>query len=80
MVEVPWGGASDPVGVASEPLEEFLTPSRVISPNLQERCRHLWWKVLIGSYSRQSERHPPQIELLTGSPSENLCPFRGGQL
>jgi len=22
----------------------------------------------------------PQIELLTGKPSENLCPFRGGQL
>jgi len=50
VVEVPWGGASDPVGVAPEPLEEFLTPSRVISPNLQKRSRHLWWKVLIGSF------------------------------
>ena len=45
MVEVPWGRASEPVGVAPETLEEFLTPSRVISPNLQKRSRHLWWKV-----------------------------------
>ena len=40
-VEFPWGRASDPAGVAPEPLEEFLTPSRVISPNLWKRsqCR-----------------------------------------
>jgi len=50
MVEVPWGHVSDPAGVAPEPLEEFLTPSRVISPNMQKHCRHLWWKVLIGSF------------------------------
>ena len=50
MVEVPWGRASDPAGVAPEPLVEFLTPSRVISPNLQKRSRHLWWKVPIGSF------------------------------
>jgi len=45
VVEVPWGRASEPVGVAPETLEEFLTPSRLISPNLQKRSRHLWWKV-----------------------------------
>jgi len=45
VVEFPWGRASDPAGVAPEPLEEFLTPSRVISPNLQKRSRRLWWKV-----------------------------------
>jgi len=50
VVEVPWGRASDPAGVAPEPLEEFLTPSRVISPNVQKRCRHMWWKVLIGLF------------------------------
>jgi len=33
VVEFPWGRASDPAGVAPEPLEEFLTSSRVISPN-----------------------------------------------
>jgi len=38
MVEFPWGCASDPAGLAPEPLEEFLTPSRVISPNSQKRC------------------------------------------
>ena len=48
MVEFLWGRVSDPAGVAPEPLEEFLTPSRVILPNLQKRCRHQWWKVLIG--------------------------------
>jgi len=45
VVEFPWGRASDPAGVAPEPLEEFLTPSRVISPNLQKHSRRLWWKV-----------------------------------
>jgi len=33
VVEFPWGHASDPVGVDPKPLEEFLTPSRVILPN-----------------------------------------------
>jgi len=37
MVGFPWGRASDPAGVAPEPLEEFLTPSRVILPNLRKR-------------------------------------------
>ena len=50
MIEVPWGRASDPAGVAPEPLEEFLTPSRVISPNLQKHSRHLWWEALIGLF------------------------------
>jgi len=50
VVEFPWGRASDPAGVALEPLEEFLTPSRVISPNAQKRCRHQWWKVLFGLF------------------------------
>ena len=49
-VEFSWGHASDPVGVALEPLEEFLTPSRVILPNSQKRHRHLWWRVLIGKF------------------------------
>jgi len=48
MTEVPWGRASDPAGVALEPLEEFLAPSRDILPNAQKRYRHLWWKLLIG--------------------------------
>jgi len=37
VVEFPWGRASDPAGVAPEPSEEFLTPSRVILPNLRKR-------------------------------------------
>jgi len=56
MIEVPWGRVSDPAGVAPEPLEEFLTPSRVILPSVKKHCRHLWWKVLIGS-SAQGFRH-----------------------
>jgi len=50
VVEFLRGRASDPAGVALEPLEEFLTPLRVILPNSQKRCRHHWWKVLIGSF------------------------------
>ena len=42
-VEFPWGRASDPAGVAPEPLKEFLTPSRVILPSSQKRYRHQWW-------------------------------------
>jgi len=49
-VEFPWGRASDPTGVAPEPLKEFLTPSRVILPILQKRYRHQWWQVPIGSF------------------------------
>ena len=49
-IEFPWGRASDSAGVALEPLEEFLTPSRVILPNSQKRYRHQWWKVLIGPF------------------------------
>jgi len=45
VVEFSWGRVSDPAGVTPEQLEEFLTPSRVILPNLQKRSRHLWWKV-----------------------------------
>jgi hypothetical protein len=37
VVEFLWGHASDPAGVAPEPLEEFLTPSRVILPKLWKR-------------------------------------------
>jgi len=44
-------------------------------------------KALIGlfhagvtTYSRWSERHLPQIELLAGNPSENPCPVRGDRL
>ena len=43
MVESPWGRVSDPAGVAPEPLEEFVTPLRVMLPNLQKRCRLQWW-------------------------------------
>ena len=81
------GRASDPTGVAPESLEESLVPSRAVLPNLRKRSRCQTWKVLIGlfhsgvsTYSRWSERHLPQIELLAGNPSENLCPVRGGQL
>ena len=87
MVEFPWGRASDPAGVAPEPLEEFLTPSRVVLPNLRKRSRCPSWRALIclfhagvTTYSRWSECHLPQIELLAGNPSENPCPIRGGQL
>ena len=86
VIEFPWGCASDPAGLAREPLEEFVTPSRIILPNLRKCSRYPLQKVLIGSfytgvstYSRWSKRHPPQIELLAGNPSENLCPVRGGQ-
>ena len=34
----------------------------------------------VATYSQWSERHPPQIELLAGNPSENPCPVRGGRL
>ena len=44
VVEFSWGRASDPAGVAPEPLEEFLTPSRVILPNLRKRSRCPSWK------------------------------------
>ena len=87
LVEFPWGRASDHVGVTPEPLEEFLTPSRVVLPNLWKRSRCPSWKASIGlfyagvtTYSRWSERHLPQIELLAGNPSENPCPIRGGRL
>ena len=87
MVEFPWGHASDPTGVAPEPLEESLTPSRVILPNLRKCSRCPLWKPSIGlfragvsTYSRWSECHLPRIELLAGNPSENLCLVRGGQL
>jgi len=87
VVEFLWGHASDPAGVAPEPLEEFLTPSRVILPNLQKRSRYPLCKALIGSfytgvstYSQWSKRHPSQTELLAGNPSENPCPVRGGRL
>ena len=39
-----------------------------------------WFRVGVVTYSRRSERHLPQVELLSGNPSENLCPVRGGQL
>jgi len=39
-----------------------------------------WFHIGVGTYSQRSERHLPQIELLAGNPSENLCPVRGGQL
>jgi len=39
-----------------------------------------WFSVGVATYSRWSERHLPQIELLSSNPSENLCPIRGGQL
>jgi len=38
------------------------------------------FRVEVATYPRWSERHLPQIELLAGNPSENLCPVRGGQL
>jgi len=44
VVDFPWGRASDPAGVAPEPLEEFLTPSRVILPNLRKHSRCPSWK------------------------------------
>jgi len=50
MVEFPWGRASDPAGVALEPLEEFFTPSRVIMPNLWKSTRCPSWKALIDSF------------------------------
>ena len=33
-----------------------------------------WFLVEVATYSQWSERHLPQIELLAGNPSENLCP------
>jgi len=38
------------------------------------------FRVGVATYSRWSERHLPQIELLAGNPSEDLCPVRGGKL
>jgi len=80
-----------PAGVAPEPLEESLTPSRVMLPNLMEALLMFIteegleasigrFRVGVVTYSRSSERHLPQIELLSGNPRENLCPVRGGQL
>ena len=86
-VELPWGRASDPAGVAPEPLKEFLTPSRVILPSLQKTLSTPVvvgsdWLVLRGGFDVLSieQASSPQMEFLAGSPSENLCPFRGGQL
>jgi len=86
-VDLPWGHASDPAGVAPKPLKEFLTPSRVILPSFAETLSTPVvvgsdWLVLRGGFDVLSiERaSSPQIEFLVGSPSENLCPFRGGQL
>ena len=39
-----------------------------------------WFRVGVVTYSQWSERHLPQVELLSGNLSENLCPVRGGQL
>ena len=50
MVEFSWGRASDPAGVAPEPLEEFLTPSRAIMPNSWKSPRYSSWKALIDSF------------------------------
>jgi len=80
-----------PAGVALEPLEESLTPLRVMLPSLMEvflmfvvggepEASVGWFRVGVTTYSQWSERHLPQIELLSGNPSENLCPVRGGQL
>ena len=77
-----------PAGVAPEPLEESLTPSRVMSPYLtevllmfvMEEASIGWFRVGVVTYSLWSERHLPQVELLSGNPSENMCPVRGGQL
>ena len=44
VVKFPWGRVSDPAGVAPKPLEEFLTPSRVILPNLRKHSRCPSWK------------------------------------
>ena len=68
-----------------------MTPSRVILLYLTEAllivrhgrgARGFDRLVLVGiaTYSRWSECHLPQIALLSGNPSENLCPVRGGQL
>ena len=50
MVEFPWGRASDPTGVAPEPLEEFLTPSRALIPNLWKSPRYSLRKALFDSF------------------------------
>ena len=91
LVEFSWGRTSDPREGSPEPLEESLTPSRVMLPYLMEALLSFvmeeelvasigWYCVGAVTYSRWSERHLPQIELLSGNPSENLCSVRGGQL
>jgi len=52
--------------------------SFIVEEELEASIR--WPRVGVVTYSRWSERHLPQIELLSGNPSENLCPVRGGQL
>ena len=81
-----------PAGVAPEPLEESLTPFLVemLSTPFPSDGGLLWkggsgpffgrFRIGVVTYSRWSERHLPQVELLSGGPSENLCPVRGGQL
>jgi len=72
-------------------LEESLTPLRVMWSYLteallvfvmEEELEALigWFSVGFAMYSRWSERPLPQIELLSGNPSENLCPVRAGPL
>ena len=59
------------------------TPSLVSSTFIMEgkpKTSIGWFHVGVATYSWWSERHLPQIELLAGNPSENLCPVRGGQL
>ena len=85
------GGPKHLGGSAPEPLEESLTPSRVMLSYLMEALLMFvmeeelgaligWFSVVVATYRWWSERHLPQIELLSGSPSENLCPVWGGQL
>jgi hypothetical protein len=73
---------------ALEPLEEFVTPSRAyVAQSTEVLLTFVMegeseasigrFRVGVTTYSRWSERHLPQIELLAGNPSENLCPVEG---
>ena len=91
MVEFPWGHASDPRGGSPRALGGvfdsfegfFAFPDALDFPLLQKLLTTEegfgasigWFRIGVGTYSRWSKRHLPQVELLSGDPSENLCPI-----
>ena len=82
--ERPRGGSPRALGGFFDSFEGYVAQSmEALSMSIMEGEPEAligWFRVGVATYSQWSERHLPQIELLAGNPSENLCPVRGGQL